>query len=61
MVEGPVELPHSYRPPAAGARRVGNASPNDEVEVTITLRGPQLPAASDVTGPAMDLETFAAR
>ena len=61
MVEGPVELPHSYRPPAAGARRVGNASPNDEVEVTITLRGPQLPAASDVTGPAMDLETFTAR
>jgi kumamolisin len=61
MVEGPVELPRSYRPPAAGARRIGNASPNSDVEVTITLRGPQLPAASDVTGPAIDLETFAAR
>ena len=61
MVEGPVRLPHSYRPPAAGARRIENANPDDEVEVTITLRGPQLPAASDVTGPAIDLETFAAR
>jgi kumamolisin len=61
MVERPVELPHSYRPPAAGARRIGNARPDDEVEVTITLRGPQLPAASDVTGPAMDRDTFAAR
>lgn len=61
MAEGPVELLDSYRPLAAGARRIGDASPNDEVEVTITLRGPQLPAASDVTGPAMDFETFAAR
>ncbi len=61
MVERRVELPYSYRRPAAGARRIGNASPDDEVEVTITLRGPQLPADGDVTGPAMDLETFAAR
>jgi kumamolisin len=61
MVEGRVELPRSYRPPPAGARRIGNASPNDDVEVTITLRGPQLPAASDVTGQAMDPEAFAAR
>jgi kumamolisin len=61
MVEGRVELPHSYRPPAAGARRVGDASLSDEVEVTITLRGPQLPDADDVTGPAMGLATFGAR
>jgi len=61
MVEGRVELPHSYRPPSAGARRIGDASLSDEVELTITLRGPQLPDADDVTGPAMDLQTFATR
>jgi kumamolisin len=61
MVEGPVELRTSYRQPPAGARRVGEASPTDEVEVTITLRGPRLPDASSVTGPATDLKTFAAR
>lgn len=61
MVEGPVELPYSDREPPAGARRIGEASLTDEVEVTITLRGPQMPDASDVTGPAIDLETFAAR
>jgi kumamolisin len=61
MVKRPVKLPGSKRLPAAGARRIGNASPEDEVEVTITLRGPRLPTAHDVTGRAMDRETFAAR
>ncbi len=60
MVEEHIELPGSYRPPAAGARRIGDASLSDEVEVTITLRGPQMPDADDVTGPAVDAETFAA-
>jgi kumamolisin len=61
MVEGPVELSRSYRPPPAGARRIGDARLTDEVEVTITLRGPQMPDASSVTGQATDLETFEAR
>jgi kumamolisin len=61
MAEGSVELPGSQRPPAAGADRVGDANPSDEVEVTITLRGPALPAADDVTGPPVDAATFAAR
>jgi len=61
MVKKPVELSSSKRPAAAGARRIGNASPEDEVEVTVTLRGPRLPAARDVTGRVMDRETFSAR
>jgi kumamolisin len=61
MVEGPVKLPNSRRPAPAGARRIGDARLTDEVEVTVTLRGPQMPDASDVTGPAIDLATFKAR
>ncbi len=61
MADGSVRLPDSYRALATGARRIGNASPNDEVEVTITLRGPQLPAPDEVTGSAIDRATFAAR
>jgi kumamolisin len=61
MAEGRVELPGSQRPPPTGAQRVGSANPSDEVEVTITLRGPALPAADDVTGPPVDPDTFAAR
>jgi kumamolisin len=60
MTEGPVELPDSYRPQASGARRIGDPSPDEEVEVTITLRGPQLPAAGAVTGPPVDAGAFAA-
>ena len=61
VAEGRVELPGSYRPLAAGARRTGAANPNDEVEVTVTLRGPGLPGADDVTGPALDADAYAAR
>ena len=60
MTEGPVELPDSYRPQASGARRIGDPSPDAEVEVTVTLRGPQLPTADAVTGPPVDPGAFAA-
>jgi len=61
VTEGRVELPGSHRPPATGAQRIGNASLDDEVEVTITLRGPKLPAVDDVTGAPLDAGTYAAR
>lgn len=60
MAEGRTELAGSHRPAAIGARRIADANPDDEVEVTITLSGPQLPAVDDVTGPAVAAETYAA-
>jgi kumamolisin len=59
--EGRVELPGSHRPLARGAERIGTPSPDEEVEVTVTLRGPQLPAADDITAPPIDHGTYAAR
>lgn len=60
MTEGSVELPGSDRPLATGAQRIGNASPDEEVEVTITLCGPQMPDADYVTGPPVDSDAYAA-
>jgi kumamolisin len=59
--EGRVELPGSHRPLARGAQRIGTPSPDEEVEVTVTLRGPQLPAAGDITAPPLDPGTYAGR
>jgi kumamolisin len=52
------ELPGSYRPVATGARRTGTANPADQLDVTVTLRGPELPADA-VTGPPMDPGAYA--
>jgi kumamolisin len=59
--EGRSELPGSYRPLARGAQRIGTPSPDEEVDVTVTLRGPQLPTADDITAPPLDSGTYAAR
>jgi kumamolisin len=59
--EGRVELPGSYRPLAREAHRIGTASPDEEVEVTVTLRGPQLPPADDITAAPLTADAYAAR
>lgn len=59
--EGRVELPGSFRPLARGAQRIGAPSPGEQLEVTVTLRGPQLPAADDITAAPIDAGTYAAR
>jgi kumamolisin len=60
VTEGRVELPGSHRPLASGAQRVGAPNPDEEVEVTVTLRGPQLPAADDITAAPLDAAAYAA-
>ena len=60
MAEARVELPGSHRPPATGAQQVGPADPGEEVEVTVTLRGPDLPSADDITGPPLTPDAYAA-
>lgn len=52
------ELPGSFRPVAVGARRTGTANPADQLDVTVTLRGPELPADA-VTGPPMNPDAYA--
>ena len=61
VTEGRVELPGSYRPLASEAQRIGTPSRDEEIEVTVTLRGPQLPAADDITAVPLDAGTYAAR
>jgi kumamolisin len=56
VAEGRVPLPGSHRL-AAEARRIGDPDPTDEVEVTITLRKPQMPDANDVTDSTVDSMT----
>jgi len=53
-----VALPGSNRPPKAGATRIGDPSPDESIELTITLRGPDMPDADDVDGPSIELEEF---
>ncbi len=60
MAEARVELPGSHRPQATGAQQVGPADQGEEVEVTVTLRGPELPSADDVTGPPLTPDAYAA-
>jgi kumamolisin len=43
MSEGHVKLPGSKRPRKQGAKRVGEVDPHSRIEVTLTLRGPELP------------------
>lgn len=58
MADERIELPGSYRPVAAGARRTGTANPSDHLDVTVTLRGPAMPADA-VTGPPIDPDAYA--
>ncbi len=46
MTDPHVELPHSRRPIAHGARRVRDIDPHTHVEVTLMLKAPPLPATA---------------
>jgi kumamolisin len=60
MAEARVELPGSHRPQAIGAEQVGTADPGEEVEVTVTLRGPDLPSAEAAAGPRLTPDAYEA-
>jgi kumamolisin len=40
----------SHRKRSKGARRVGDADPGEKLELTLSLRGPELPSADDLAG-----------
>jgi kumamolisin len=61
MSEERVVLPDSQRGPKAGAERVAEANPEDEVELTLTLRGPELPGPEASTDRPLDVGSFAQR
>jgi kumamolisin len=60
MGEGHVVLAGSSRSRKRDAERVGDADPTSRMEVTLTLRGPQLPAL-DASGPAISRDAFEGR
>jgi kumamolisin len=60
MSDGHVVLPGSHRPAKQGAVRVGDVDPGSPVEVTVTLRGPELPQL-DTGKSGIPRSDFAAR
>ena len=56
-----VLLPGSERPAKAGATRVRDADPNAPLEVTLSLRGPQLPSPDQLPEQALSREEFEAK
>jgi len=56
-----VSVPGSRKAPSKAAQRLRDADPNAPVEVTITLRGPKLPDASNLAQPAMTPDEFRKR
>ena len=56
-----VSVPGSRRAPSKAAQRLRDADPNAPVEITITLRGPKLPDASNLAQPAMTPDEFRKR
>jgi len=59
MSDERVVLANSQRGPKVGADRIGDANPDDPVELTVTLRGPDLPDPDAGTGRPMDESSFA--
>jgi kumamolisin len=55
-----VALPGSRRSAKAGAARIGDSSPDEQIELTVTVRGPDLPGADTVGGPPIEIEELAA-
>ena len=56
-----VPLAGSKRPPKSGARRVRDANPGSQIEVTLSLRAPSLPDADSMPAKALTREEFAAK
>lgn len=61
MADTHVELLGSRRPLQFGARRIRDLDPHAHVEITVTLKGPDLPRASDIKGPSISPKEFAER
>jgi kumamolisin len=61
MIETHVELPGSRRPAKSGARRLRDVDPHAHVEVTITLKAPDLPEADALPDRALSPKEFAER
>ncbi len=60
MTETHVDLPDSHRPPRTGARKMRRKpDPKDQVDLTVTLRGPALPAPDKMPAKALTLQQFA--
>ena len=56
-----VVLSDSKRPPKQGARRLGDADANTQMEVTLSLRGPELPNADEMPAKALSREELASQ
>jgi kumamolisin len=56
-----VPLGDSNRPKKADAKRVRDADPKRQIEVTISLRGPKLPEPGSTSGPALSREEYASK
>src|SRR5271169_1418336 len=61
MTDTHTVLGGTRRPPATAARRVRDVDPNAHVEVTITLKAPQLPPPDKMPAKALTLAEFARR
>jgi kumamolisin len=61
MMAQQVALPGSKRAGKSDAKRVRDVDQNSHIEVTITLRAPDSPAADQLTGVSMSPEEFAAK
>jgi kumamolisin len=56
-----VELPGSYRPRGSGAQRLGDANPQEQMEVTVVLRAPKLPTADRLPARSLSSAEFEAQ
>jgi kumamolisin len=56
-----VELPGSSRPEKDNARRVGDVDPDSPIEITVSLRGPSLPAPDAVPAKPLSRSEYAAQ
>ena len=58
---GHIVLHGSLRPPKRNAIRLHDVDPSQHIEVTLDLRGPELPGANSLPKKAMTHDQFAAK
>lgn len=56
-----VVLAGSKRPPKLGARRLGDADPDAKIEVTLSLRAPEMPSPNEMPAKALTREELASK
>ena len=61
MSERHVALPGSFRPLKSDATRLRGVNSHSQIEVTVTLRGPELPDAAHLPSPALSYEELEAQ